>query len=106
MPYIKREDRREIEREIKYLLNKLSKETDPGIYNYIISRLIHHFILTKGLRYVNLNASVGILECAKAEFIRTVVSPYENSKAQENCAVSELDANGMTWPKWVNNKQE
>jgi hypothetical protein len=62
-----------------------------GDYNFAISLLIHTYIQRNGLRYVNLNDAVGILECAKQEFIRTVVSPYEDEKIRENGPVSELD---------------
>ena len=32
-----------------------------------------------------------MLECAKAEFIRTVVSPYEDEKIEENGCVNQLN---------------
>jgi len=38
-----------------------------------------------------LNSVVGILECAKQEFIRKVVNPYENKKIIENGCISDLD---------------
>ena len=59
--------------------------------NYIISRIVHNFVAYRGLSYATLNAAVGVLECAKTEFIRCVVSPYEDKKCVENGPVSLLD---------------
>lgn len=88
MPYIDIESRERITPAVMELMTKLETKGD---YNYAISRLIHTYIERKGLRYEHLNDVVGILECAKAEFIRTVVSPYENEKIEANGPVSELD---------------
>lgn len=88
MPYIKNERREKIAPTVMELMKKLE---DRGDYNYAISLLIHTYIQRNGLRYKHLNDAVGILECAKQEFIRTVVSPYEDEKIKENGAVSELD---------------
>jgi hypothetical protein len=91
MPYIKKEQRVELDKEIEALIAKLQKNQDVGEYNYSISRLIHAYVLKEGLRYKNLNAACGILKCATEEFIRTVVSPYEDEKIISNGSVSELD---------------
>jgi hypothetical protein len=91
MPYIKQEDRKELDPLIDALSDKLVQEKNVGDYNYVITRLIHDFIRSQGVRYQHLNSAVGILECAKAELIRTVVSPYEDQKIKENGAISELD---------------
>jgi hypothetical protein len=89
MPYIGVEKREEISPAVMELMTKLESKGD---YNYAISLLVHTYIQRKGLRYEHLNDVIGILECAKQEFIRTVVNPYEDEKAQLNGSVSELDA--------------
>jgi hypothetical protein len=89
MPYITKEQREEIDGYIANLCMRLGD--DPGERNYVITKIIHDYIAKTGLRYKNLNSAVGILECAKAEFIRTVVSPYEDEKIKENGNVSFLD---------------
>jgi hypothetical protein len=91
MPYIKKEDRKKFEPDLFALANKLSIKCNPGDYNYIITQLIHSFISGKGLKYETLNAAIGILECAKLELSRMVVSPYEDKKIEENGAISFLD---------------
>jgi hypothetical protein len=92
MPYIKANQRIEIDPLTDKLSDKLLENLDPGEYNYVISRLIHKYILQVGERYKNFNTAIGILECVKSEFLRTVVAPYEDKKSSENGAVSELDA--------------
>ena len=98
MPYIKQDRKKELDPAIDALIKDLfydggrtALHNDEGEYNYVISRLIHAYVKRAGLRYRHLNAAVGILECAKAEFIRTVVSPYEDKKIEENGPVSDLD---------------
>ena len=106
MPYIDTQRRKELDPLIERLsdeLRVLGDTDNMGDYNYVISKLIHNSIRKDGLRYRHLNNIVGMMECCKAEFLRTVVSPYEDKKAHENCAVSELDANSMGWPCWYDN---
>lgn len=96
MPYIAQERRDELDKAIEVLSDELMTlgSTDVmGDYNYAITKLIHNSIRKDGLRYSNMNNIVGMLECCKAEFIRVVVSPYENKKIIENGPVSELDKN-------------
>ena len=89
MPYITKERREELEDELISLLKEMKFEV--GEMNYIITYLLHEFVVQNGLRYKTLNNAVGVLECAKAEFIRTIVSPYEDQKIKDNGPVSELD---------------
>ena len=93
MPYIKRERRKELDAAIDELSDKLLMYgyENMGDYNYVVSKLIHEYIIAVGLRYKNFNDIVGMLECCKAEFIRTVVSPYEDEKLISNGFISELD---------------
>ena len=76
MPYIKDENK-------KYL-NIDDKIIDtPGSLNYLITQAIMHF-LPANYNYSDLNAVIGVLECAKQEFYRRVVVPYEEKKKEEN----------------------
>ena len=90
MPYIKKEEREKIDKYIGDLCLRLGD--DPGERNYVITKIIHDFIGQTGLKYKHLNSAIGILECAKQEFLRTVVNPYEEKKLISNGRVSELDA--------------
>jgi hypothetical protein len=91
MPYIKKEQREKLDGRIDSIAEMLNENMSDGEYNYVITKLIHNYIKNAGLRYSTLNSAVGILECAKAEFIRTVVSPYEDQKIIDNGFISELD---------------
>jgi hypothetical protein len=84
MPYIRQTSRQELDHDITKLSGALQCELDVGEYNYVITRLIYDYINVKGLRYKHLNDVVGMLECCKQEFIRRVVSPYEDQKIKEN----------------------
>lgn len=77
MPYIKPEDRK------KFNLDSLNPES-AGELNYIISELCGRYVHAKGLSYSVGNEVVGALECAKQEFYRRVLVPYEEIKMAEN----------------------
>ena len=90
MPYIEPEKREEID----IAANNLAAAVfDNGSLNYAISKLIHQEFETRFLNYENLNDIIGVLECVKQEFYRTVIAPYEDKKRLENGAVSKLDDN-------------
>lgn len=81
MPYIKDKDRQVFEGAIQEINNVMM---NPGELNYVITRLIHGYVNFHGLSYDSLNDAVGVLECAKQEFIRRVVGPYEDIKIKSN----------------------
>ena len=97
MPYIERKDRKLLDPQIIRLAGQLESE---GELNYVISRLCHFVIGEEnniGEKFVNrtyagLNSVMGVLECVKQEFYRTVVAPYEDTKKEQNGPVSNLDA--------------
>ena len=88
MPYIKPVERVELDGWIKPLVKDIESE---GQLNYVISKIIHGYLSGRSVRYGTLNGVMGVLECAKQEFYRTVVVPYEKIKKAENGPVSELD---------------
>jgi uncharacterized protein DUF6899 len=77
VPYIKRADRDRL------ILPDLAIET-PGELNYLITVLAKRYLARHGRSYATINAIVGALECAKAEFYRRIAAPYEDAKAAEN----------------------
>ena len=84
MPYIKKEDRVKYEQvldELIALLKKQTVERIDGELNYVITRILKE---SYPLRYFNLNRAMGVLECAKLEFYRRVVAPYEDIKIRES----------------------
>ena len=77
MPYISQVRRKAV--------RTVETEADQaGELNYEITTLVNSYVRRHGLKYEVLNAVVGALESAKAEFQRRVVAPYEDRKIQEN----------------------
>lgn len=79
MPYIPK-DRR------PYLAKPRSRKfaDDAGELNFQVTSLILDYLEDHTISYRTINDIVGALECAKAEFQRRVVGPYESLKMQEN----------------------
>lgn len=90
MPYIKPEARKFISPLLEHLLSHIGSFS-IGDINYIITKLTHTWIENEGLRYENLNAAIGILDCVKMELYRMIAAPYEDKKAKENGCISKLD---------------
>lgn len=91
MPYIKKEQREQLDGQIQLLYNAVHamglKESDKaGVLNYIISELLDVMIPsdTEKWNYSAMNNTVGVLECAKLELYRRLVAPYEDTKIKEN----------------------
>ena len=86
MPYIESRSRKEIDPELKPILDYI-KENVPlpsGDYNYIITRICNSIIMSNGLKYSVINEVVGVLECVKQELYRRVAVPYEDRKKIQN----------------------
>lgn len=76
MPYIDKESRKRVERDIN--------PQSAGELNYLITRLVDDYMQRKGgVRYAHLNEVVGVLECVKLELYRRVAAPYEDKKCAE-----------------------
>ena len=87
MPYIKKEQREIIDREIDELINKTktidSFESDRGgILNYIITRLALEFRGKES--YKNLSLMKSAMVDASDEWTRRQMNPYEDKKIVEN----------------------
>ena len=81
MPYIQQLRRVYFTDAIDSLLDDISS---PGELNFVVTSLLHGISEKRGLSYGQLNALVGVLECAKLEFYRHIVAPYEDGKRVEN----------------------
>ena len=81
MPYIRPDHREEIDPQLNELLGVVHGE-DPGLVNYLITKIVDYCIDTSNYRGVN--TAIGILECAKLEFYRRIAAPYEDVKMFEN----------------------
>jgi hypothetical protein len=87
MPYIKKEFRSVLEsnchlEELLAGLGRLSPTV--GDLNYLITRICHEYIKIHGMSYQASNDLVGVLDCAKMELYRRVISKYEDKKIKEN----------------------
>lgn len=86
MPYV------DIDSRDKYAV-KARVPINPGGLNYQITQLVINYVKQNsataggnptGLNYTLLNEVIGALECAKQEFYRRAVVPYESQKIQDN----------------------
>lgn len=89
MPYIPQHKRTELNDKMDHLLNYIySTHPSIGEINFIISSIINNYIEGKKdahmFNYNVCNKLIGVLECAKLELYRKVVSEYEEVKINEN----------------------
>lgn len=91
MPYVDRETRALVDAELNALIDIILDHPDlkrDGLLNYCITRLI---TADNGRKsgYYHFNRKIGILECAKQELYRRLISKYEDTKCQLNGEVYE-----------------
>lgn len=94
MPYIQQKSRKIIDEKIEPILKYFNQAGDivsyDGEMNYVITRLLLSFYGGKGelghgnRGYQAYNRAMGVLECAKQEFYRRMIAPYENQKNLDN----------------------
>lgn len=81
MPYIKQEDRPQIDE----IVNRLEGvNLDDGKLNYTLTKSVLVYLKQKGVRYATYNDIVGALECCKLELYIRKIRPYEDTKITEN----------------------
>ena len=84
MPYIKKDQRPEIDKLVKPLvehLKSLPAEEQDGSLNYAVTKILKNLY---PMKYFHLNRALGVLTAIKDEFYRMVVGPYEDTKIKEN----------------------
>lgn len=84
MPYIKQENRSNLDKVVELFDNSLVLPFGPGDLNYLITRICHTYIYSRKEGYSTYNEVIGVLECAKLELYRREIVPYENRKIEEN----------------------
>ena len=89
MPYINQAMRNRLDRKIDVLLEQIQEADDdtsfnPGVLNYVMTRLALRFVEVKGENYAILAQAIASFECAKLEFYARKVRPYEDRKIEEN----------------------
>ncbi len=80
MPYINKPLRSVFEDTIK----QLPPIDSPGELNYLITMICLEYAKQHGVSYGTYNSIIGVLECAKMEFYRQEIAPYEILKIKEN----------------------
>jgi hypothetical protein len=82
-PYISHDSRDPID---EGLYQSLKGIGTPGELNYAISKLVSLYLKkiggTDGPRYKDYNEAIGVIESAKLEIYRRLVSPYEDKKKE------------------------
>lgn len=102
MPYVKEEDREELDANIDQLItairnikHSLNNPHDFSIYlgriNYCFSRIVGG--LMGNASYTKVAMITGVLENIKQEFYRRVAEPYEDKKILENGDIKEYKKN-------------
>lgn len=84
MPYIKPENRPDIDDKITDLIKHLKSlplTEQDGSLNYAVTKIVNELYEQK---YFNYNRAIGALESIKQEFYRRSVAPYEDKKIDEN----------------------
>ena len=109
MPYIKEQFREAYDELLDSIVNKIMIDAEiqcgvnghsadyvKGIHNYVMFMLALKLV-TKlgGSRYCILQDIVGTFECCKAEFIRRVVSPYEDGAIEKNGDIRLVNLLGL-----------
>jgi hypothetical protein len=89
MPYISQIKRENLNNKMHNLTEYLeSNDVNIGEMNFIISNILNIYIQkTKKqdiFNYTVCNNLIGVLECAKLELYRKVISKYEDDKILEN----------------------
>lgn len=76
MPYISAESRYNLE-------ENAEAPTSAGELNYCITKMCDAYAVNQH-NYSKFNEIIGVLECAKLEFYRRLVAPYEDIKREDN----------------------
>lgn len=111
MPYIKKEQREELEPELGALIQKMLSMPEfhsngrAGILNYVITDMLDScFGPLSDAKYKDYNEAIGMLECCKLEFYRKAAAPYEDMKEKQNGRVLDggIKGFGLTRPNQTN----
>ncbi len=84
MPYIDSDSKKKFALALSKLMSNIEEGCAPGELNYLITKLCITYVMSRGLNYTHLNDVVGVLESAKQEFYRRLVSEYEKVKIKNN----------------------
>ena len=73
------------ERERVFKTLEFPMMAEPGTLNFVITKAIQAYLSQKPqVRYADYNEVIGVLECAKMELYRLVISKYEDLKIKQH----------------------
>jgi hypothetical protein len=85
MPYIPLKDAAEFNTGLMYLEDTIEQRgITNGELNFLMTMLAKFYIKRHGTSYNTLSDVIKAFECAKLEFYRRMVVPYEDKKREEN----------------------
>jgi len=85
MPYIPLDDRADFDAPVKNLADIVKlRGLSNGELNYLLTRIALMYLGAHGTSYNTISDVVKAFECAKSEFIRRVLVPYEQAKCKQN----------------------
>lgn len=85
MPYIPQKDKERFYATLASLYNTIHNSgISNGELNYLITTLAQYYLEKHGTSYNTISDVIKAMECAKLEFYRRVVIPYEDQKIKEN----------------------
>ena len=85
MPYITEDDRSKFESPLDLLTEIIHKYgISNGELNYLITCLGMMYVARHGMSYNVGSDIIKAFECAKLEFYRRIMAPYEDKKIEQN----------------------
>ncbi len=82
MPYVSPDLREDLDKD--FVDEACKFELSQGELNYVMTRLGLAYIKHHGMGYSTGSEVIAAFECAKQEFYRRVLVPYEDQKIREN----------------------
>ena len=89
MPYIAKSEKDKVDKGLLAL--HLSELTNAGSLNYAIHQVVAQYISQNKESYQTYNDIIGVLDCAKMELYRRLISDYEDKKITQNKDVPPYD---------------
>jgi|TARA_B100000035_G_scaffold58292_1_gene46590 hypothetical protein len=89
MPYIPKSEKDRVDKGLLAL--HLSDINNAGALNYAVHQVIAKYISQNKEDYQTYNDIIGVLDCAKMELYRRVISDYEDKKILQNKDVPPYD---------------
>jgi len=85
MPYVDPDTRMNLFTVLNPVIDELEATGwKSGDVTYVVYRIVLEFMHKEPLKYANIAAAIGVVECVKSELYRKEVIPYEDGKIAVN----------------------